>query len=372
MKNQVMAGVLVALASLSWAQTTTSASPTSLPTTKLEFVTTGGTAVTFPSKVMYRLPLCSSKGVCYAMFVLNPATGPVPVANSFDLSGQSHVINPNTIDKMGSTQVLGLAPVERGVAVLFHGVTSDDNVIGQSKTAKSDTQPSKVKVRVEGDFLALYNPEGTLRSVHHLDLRFQPWQIATLGSDQFMLLGFDKLNQRPVIVSVDTSGEIIRFLDQEGALPSADEYKSLIEKLVGKNRAMLSSDPAVQNVATLSVGISALEFGYTGDRLLLLRPGTDAQLWSISPGGAIQTVKLKIPHGLKADSILSTSDGSWLIRAFVSEDTATLLEFDPESGEVRRQIDSQTVPATSIFYKKNDTYYAVWWNGDQSLIVKSK
>jgi hypothetical protein len=227
-------------------------------------------------------------------------------------------------------------------------------------------------VKGEGDFLAIYNRDGTLRSVHRIDAQFQPMKIAALGSDQFMVLGFDRINQRPVVVSIDTSREITRFLDQENALPNASEFKTFNEKRLGKSRAVWSGEPEVQRAAMLSLGISALEFGYAGNQLLLLQPGIDAIVWSISSGGTIKTVKLKMPPGLTADSILSSSDGSWLIRAFVSENMATLLEFDPESGEVRRQIDSEPVLATNIFYEKDGAYYGIWWNGEHSFIVKSK
>jgi hypothetical protein len=49
-----------------------------------------------------------------------------------------------------------------------------------------------------------------------------------------------------------------------------------------------------------------------------------------------------------------------------------LLEFDRETGDLKRQVDSGDVPATSIFLERGNMFYALWWNAQhQSFVVKS-
>jgi hypothetical protein len=126
----------------------------------------------------------------------------------------------------------------------------------------------------------------------------------------------------------------------------------------------------IQQVA-MSTAISRLTFGYVGGRALLLDPGANAAIWEIK-GTEVGRTNLKMPRGVVAASIVP-SDGAWLIRAFVSAtDSGMLLEFDRETGELKRQVDSGDVPATSIFLESGNTFYSLWWNAqNQSFIVKS-
>jgi hypothetical protein len=82
---------------------------------------------------------------------------------------------------------------------------------------------------------------------------------------------------------------------------------------------------------------------------------------------------LKVPAGTSAQTIVPT-DGPWLVRAFTSAtDEGMLLEFDPNTGDLKRRIDAGAVPATSIFYENDNAFYAYWWDKTQhSFILKGR
>ena len=122
---------------------------------------------------------------------------------------------------------------------------------------------------------------------------------------------------------------------------------------------------------SMSDSLSGLQFGYAGDETLLLGSGADgAVMWSIR-GGDTRSIKLQMPKGVVGNTFVST-DGPWLVRAFGADtDPGVLLEFDRETGALKAQINTDSVPGPSIFYSGKGSFYALWLQAGHPAIVNS-
>jgi hypothetical protein len=339
----------------------------SIPKVKINFETDGGTPVSLPSMVMYKLPVCSSSSSCYALFALDPTKGFEVVIDGFSASGKSHITDPGAIEGLSYVHILDFAPKDGGVAVLLHASISKNGSVGQKLVPKPSTQPEAASLKESGDYVALFDGEGRLQEFNRLSLRLRPVKLAHLGSERFLVLGIDPANHQSAMAIVTSSGEFVRLIQTEDRLPDGDEL------LAGMKQKIVPADaPERMREVGMTAALSRWQFGYAGGRLLLLDPaGENSVIWSISPGGDVRKISLKVPQGATPMSIVSSTD-AWLVRAFFPGDVGALLEFDPDNGTVRRQIDSQPAPPTSIFYADNGTYYALKWNKNLPFILSNK
>ncbi len=363
MKLRLIVGILAVFPSL-YAQT---AQPDAIPPLMVEFATVGGKPTSLPSMVITHLPVCYSADSCSADFALDMRNRSRQVAAYFDLSGQEHTIDPAAIENLSHVQLLSSTPTADGVAVLLAAAASD-NGIGVRIVPKGDTEAPPGHSRPDiNSYVCFFDRDGKPRSVHMLDSRYRPVKISYLGADRILLLLFDTINEKPVLALINQDGQIVRILDDQGSLPGGSDLE--------KNSALKLDDSAPESFKQVAMAgtLTGWQFGRAGNYLLMLKPGTDASIWSLSPGGEIRKIKLKMAPGTTASS-LTSSDRAWLVRSFiVASDTGLLLEFDPENGQMLRRIDSKGVPPTSILYAEQGNYYALWWDKDEHpWILKSK
>jgi hypothetical protein len=340
------------------------------PKWKVDIDPSRGTEVRLPSPAMRLLPQCRG-GMCYAVFALDPFTKdpahrlPLQIA-AFTLSGQSHFLDPSLIQGLTYVAIRDFAPNEDGgVYVLIHAVEKDSLPKSGGAPDSNTTAPSTfAQAATSNNYLAVYDSNGQFIGIHHLELQFEPIRMVSL-TEQLLVSGFDRVHNQPVLAILRTDGSLVRLLDDQGTLPDATTLLATAPWKIDKDAPLLFQQVAI------SGALSGLTFGYAGGRALLLDPGANAAIWEIR-GTEVKRTNLKMPKGVVAASIVS-SDGAWLIRAFVSAtDSGMLLEFDRETGELKRQVDSGGVPATSIFLESGNTFYAFWWNAQhQSFIVKS-
>ena len=138
-----------------------------------------------------------------------------------------------------------------------------------------------------------------------LDSRYRPVKISYLGADRILLLLFDTINEKPVLALINQDGQIVRILDDQGSLPGGSDLE--------KSSALKLDDSAPESFKQVAMAgtLTGWQFGRAGNYLLMLKPGTDVSIWSLSPGGEIRKIKLKMPPGTTASS-LTSSDRAWL------------------------------------------------------------
>ena len=333
------------------------------PSLEISFDTSdGGAPLSLPSFAVSQLPICYSSDSCSLAVVPDPENRAHQLPVMFAVSGKSRAVDPASINRLSYVQVLTAAPTSDGVAVLLHAATSDDS--GDSRLVpKSGKEPDPSRLH-DGYFVSFFDREGKPDGVYPVDSRYDPVKIAYLGGDRFLLLLLDKMRGAPVFGLMKSDGQLFRILDDEGTLPTGDE--------VAKTASVKLPEHAPDTFKRIAISgaMSAWQVGYAGNRLLLLEPGPSPTILEVSQGGAVRKVRLKIPEGISAASIVS-SDHAWLIRSFPveSSESGSLLEFDPENGKLLRRINAKGTPPTSIFFAAQGAYYASWWDKDHKRVL---
>lgn len=345
-----------------------SAPPHSVSSVEVEFEPSeGGAALTLPSFMVSELPVCYSSDSCALAVVPDPQNRGRQLSVMFDVTGRSRAVDPGAVENFSYVQVLNSAPTEDGVAVLVHAATSSEGA-GTRMVPKGGAEPNRSKLH-DGYFVCFFDHDGSPDGVYPVDARYEPAKIAYLGGDRLLMLLFDKVRGGPVMGIMTSDGQLVRFLDDQGALPSGDD--------LSKNSTLTLSANAPEAVKRIAMAgaMSAWQVGYAGNRLLFLQPGSTPTIFEVSPSGEIRKVRLKMPEGTTANSIIS-SDRGWLLRCFSdhSPNSGELLEFDREKGSVVRRIATKGTPPTSIFYADGGSYYASWWDKEHGrvFILKSK
>lgn len=343
-----------------------SAIPT--PSLEIEFSTSnGGAPLSLPSFAISQLPICFSSDSCALAVVTDPQNRAHQLPVMFDVSGKSRAVDPASVERLSYVQVLTAAPTADGIAVLIHAATSGDET-GSRVVPKPDKEPDPSRLH-DGYYVSFFDRDGKPDGVYPLDPRYDPVKVAYLGGDRLIVLLFDKVRGAPVLGIMTSDGQLVRILDDQGILPSGDELM--------KSSSFRLPEHASESLKHISISgtMSSWQVGYAGNRLLLLEPGASPSIVEVSQSGAMRKVRLKMPEGVTANSIIS-SDRAWLLRCFPvnSSDAGTLLEFDPENGRVLRQVSTKGTPPTSIFYADQGTYFASWWDKEHKrvLILKSK
>ena len=189
-----------------------------------------------------------------------------------------------------------------------------------------------------------------------LDSRYKPAKIAYFGADQFVLLRFDTINEKPSLTIMSADGQIVRMLDDQNSLPNGSDLQK--------------GSGIKVDMALLSFSNKSRWWVHVGLAVRLCRqaaPSPSSPGRTRSSGPSRPVVKFvksscRCRRGQRHNPIVS-SDRAWLVRSFiVASDAGLLLEFDPESGQVLRRIDSKGVPPTSIMYAGQGNYYALWWD----------
>lgn len=220
----LLAGVLAVLTSLN-AQTSgpnaQTAQPNPIPSSQVQFDTGNGTQISLPSLAITQLPVCYSADSCSADFA--PVTGDFlhELVGHFDLAGDIHAINPAAIQNLSHVQVVYSTPTNDGVAVLVSGAVSGD-AYRLRLVPKSGTEPNPSGLH-GGFYVCFFDGDGQPQGVQKIDPRYRPAKIAYLGDDEVLLLLFDTINERPALAAMKSDGQIVRFLDTQGLLPSAED-----------------------------------------------------------------------------------------------------------------------------------------------------
>lgn len=189
--------------------------------------------------------------------------------------------------------------------------------------------PGETKVPWQ-QFIADYNPDGTLDSITTLHTSIFNTHFAVLPSGKIVAMGMDPANR----------GLHLYMLDRDGRNP---------ESLNLTGSGLYSS----RNLRRLYPGERGTPPGYTdtvasagrfvpwGDDVLFVQSGTDFPVLVIGDSGIVNEVRLQLPPGARVDSLIPSSGSFWYARVYGEAGDHTpqrIVEFDPDTGKPLRQL----------------------------------
>ena len=217
-----------------------------------------------------------------------------------------------------------------------------------------------------GYYLALFNYDGELRGYKRLDIGLEPFTIAQLADDSFLLVGTDEATAKPRFVVVDDSGTLLHDLDTDTIMPSAKRLQSMFDSL---NFGGTKPDDMSASMR-IRTALSLFREVHSQEGLLLIVPGSDAPVTVLLRSGETRVVHLKLPEDQIPHSIIPAR-GRWFVRTNQrgTDSTWNLYEVNPETGEVLRRINTEGVPATSIACPTDSGLYALRWIDEKPYLL---
>jgi hypothetical protein len=217
----------------------------------------------------------------------------------FSTSKISDVTNPT---------VLKFFVTDSDVYLLMTGAVREGKIV---EMRRPDGTVEKLQSATENYFIAHFQHDGSYISSVPLDVPFIPLQFGVFTNGNFLVGGEVARTHAPRIALVGSNGQFNRFVELEGDIrldvepqqaqaQGSGENKSTTLPLVGKRFGEGFAD--AMRLTTIVP---------YGQNLLLVRKGQKTPVFSIAPGGEVQTVNLEVPDGYSLAD-LRTSRNAWI------------------------------------------------------------
>ena len=175
-------------------------------------------------------------------------------------------------------------------------------------------------------FITRFTKDGTYDGALALDTPFKPVQVGVFESGELLLAGEEIGTHTPRIGIADSRGQFLRTLELSGDISSRSE---------DRNKAS-EDDTALSQGTSMEEAVMASQIVADGPNLLLFRP-VGSSVFSISAGGEVRRVKLKVPGKLELFAV-KPSQGAWFVE-FTHQNEGSqaeffdLYSFNPSTGE---------------------------------------
>jgi len=214
-------------------------------------------------------------------------------------------------------------------SAVYVGADSIENPEQQVETLEDEEGHKLTLRRTTGkrhQYIARFDKDGTYKGVIKLDLPFYVYTFAAFGSGTLVAQGMDE-NEIPRIALLDSSGQLIRYLQLEKDMTAVSEVPKKELNYGGG-----SADPGA------IVMDSRFIPSQTG--ILFLRSLASMRVYEIQESGEVRAVKIKPPEGYDVEELI-TSDRNWLVRfrrpnpnGVWSDAEHSLFEVDPKNGDL--------------------------------------
>ncbi len=300
----------------------------SLPTKALTFGK-GDPITAVPAAALISLPIHCTEGSSLFLDTINPLN---PVQHSYiKLSPSNHTYySPALISGLTNIQVWDTFPTTSEVVFLLKGSepASADSTSGDSATFRK----SSAAQMSPHFYIASFTAAGAFKRLTKLPIDYQLYYIAALENGDFVVTGYDSVNNVPRLLLVSDTGEIIKAI----SLPKS------IQNYNAKNDR---SEKYVAMAAAKSIG--SVQFTAFGREILAWLPNKRDPIISIDSTGYARQVSITYPAGyMLSDVVSSTTD--WILHLEPQDvagdssgtshahnmDSFVYVEVDPTSGDL--------------------------------------
>jgi hypothetical protein len=247
-------------------------------------------------------------------------------------------------------------------SAVYLGVDGIENPEQVNKTVE-DAEGHKLRLReMKGEryrYIARFDRDGTYKGAIKLDLPFYVSTFAVFQSGSMVAQGLDE-NKIPRIALLDSSGQLIRYLQLEKDMSAVSE--------IPKKEISFGGDKADAGAIVMTSN-----FVPSNEKMLFLRSLASVRVYEIQENGEVRAVKIKAPDGYDVEGLIETDrnrlvifrkpnpNGAW------SDAQHSLFEVDPESGELLKEYRVKA-PDTGVSCFFNGEFWSVRYN-DGKLTV---
>jgi hypothetical protein len=301
---RLLALLCVSFLAESSAQNAARSEPPHVPVVPLDI--SSSTEIRGISEPLMTNSICSADNMAFMTRMVGPTgEGDIEFISN---DGKSVIrFNSGKITDIDKPLVDGFFANESGVYLLVIGFTPQDKTLTLRKPdGQAMTQPAYTK----RTYIARFRKDGAYAGSIPLDLPFVPMQFGAFAQGDFFFAGAIQGTDAPRAALVKASGQFDRFLELPGDLHARSESGQAVSGQSRDDRLSLPRK-ADNYQDTLQF---ALEFSMVvpdGPNLLLIRPGQQSPVFSVSPGGAVHPVPIEIPEGFKLYD-LKASRNQWI------------------------------------------------------------
>jgi hypothetical protein len=226
---------------------------------------------------------CANDGTVFFDVTAESDAQPAPLLYGVSRNGEvKHVLRKLPIDYN-----------DVSVRDFFAGQGTLVTLLQAEKRDGPDMRPREVDY-----FLSTSDHDGDLPNLIPLDVRFKPLKVASFGSGDFMVLGWDEGNLLPELALLKGDGTIRRFVDLDDHKPRADPQKE-----------------AARERVTLEELQDAVLVPY-GSEVMVTYPGTAKPVLVVGAGGQSRSIPIALPGGyVLHDVLVSEAPWSLVLRA---------------------------------------------------------
>jgi hypothetical protein len=198
---------------------------------------------------------------------------------SFNAGKMDDIVNPSP-----TTFFIG----DSDVYILVRGSKSDGSTL---VLRRPDGSTERQQASSSQQFIAHFKDDGTYLGAVSLDLPFRPLQLGVFRDGDFLVTGITTDNQETRVAMVKSNGQFNRFVELKDDIrlrtDSGDDTASPLSLPRTGKRFGEGFSEAVQGSTIIP----------DGTNLLLIRRGQRTPVFSISPGGQVQSIQLDVPSG---------------------------------------------------------------------------
>ena len=205
----------------------------------------------------------------------------------------------------GVKHVLRKLPVDYNHVQVSDFYVGDQQLVTLLEADKRNDGSDASTPREVNYFLSVSDHDGDLSKLVQVDVRFRPLKIASFGSGDVMVLGWDEGNLLPEIALLKDDGTVRRFIDFDQRRPDAAR----------EQQASDAQREAAQERVTLEE-LQGVAFVPYGNEIMLTYPGTTKPIRVLSGMGESRIIPIALPGGyVLHDVLVSTGRGTLVVRA---------------------------------------------------------
>ncbi len=205
----------------------------------------------------------------------------------------------------GVKHVLRKLPVDYTHVQIRDFYVGDKQLVTLLEADKRDNVADASPPREVNYFLSTSDHDGDLSTLVQVDVRFNPLKIASFGSGDVMVLGWDEGNLLPEIALLKEDGTVRRFVDFDEHRPDAarDQQVNGTQREVIRERVMLEE-------------LQGAVFVPYGSEIMLTYPGTTKPIRVLTGVGESRSIPIALPGGyVLHDVLVSSGRGTLVVRA---------------------------------------------------------
>lgn len=219
---------------------------------------------------------------------------------------------------------------DSSVYLLVSGSYDPHGVSVRTKNAAGEIEQRNITAARSRAFIARFDRDGSYDRAIPLDIPFKVYQFGVFPDGSFLVAGSVIETSEPKIALLRSNGQLERYLDLGSDVradaPAVKDFKEQGSSLFAGAATSLS------DVIRLSLIVP------DGNNLLLVRRGPHIPIFSISAGGAVKEIELKVPANYSLFTLRARKD-VWIAQFLYREKDVPGSRFiafslDPMNGQL--------------------------------------